>query len=213
MCCNRPMASGRWGGPPDVKGTLGTLLRTTLYQVSAVKDAALREAKNRRGWLDTAVLQRRRKEALASLGEAMLQLSRAGALGELAEVPEVQQALADVDELDAQILEAEERAAEAGGAVSAFAAGATAPARGEPMRVWRPVLDDDERDTDADGDDAAPARPSRRTPPPDRARRRAVRSGGGISFVDEAPRPGDLDSDDDLAEYMHEDDVPGPDER
>jgi hypothetical protein len=84
-----------------------------------------------------------------------------------------------------------------------------ASARGE-YRVWRPVMPEDapeEEAADAPPEEIpAPAR-SRSTAPA-RRRRVASRSGGAIHFVDEEPRPGDLDCDDDLAEYMHEDDVP-----
>ena len=95
------------------------------------------------------------------------------------------------------------------------------PSQPGEARVWRPNLD--ELDTEEElpniaqsvdgGDDeaeveAAP-RPARRGFS-QRTRRTASRgAGGGIRFIEEEAMPGDQDNDDDLAEYMHEDDVPG----
>lgn len=105
--------ASRRGGPPDLKGTLGSLLRTTINQVGAVTDVARRSALNQKQRLDEALLERRRRDALADLGEALHELVRSGEL-ELDELPELQRGVDAVDDIDQQIAEAE--AAQSGGA-------------------------------------------------------------------------------------------------
>lgn len=231
------MASKRWdrgrrtrsGGALDIQGTLGTLLRTTLHQMGAVKDAVERQARSSLDQLDTAKLQRRRREALARLGEVVWDLAVSGELGELAARSEV---AALLDEIDALGASAEEGAGPADEAVSSAEWKPPAPgghAKGrrhhETMRVWRPNLDDHEPHPDGDASaEAAPDDPpverpaSRARPEPTTAAqsepapvpcgrgrrppRRDDDRAGGIAFMDDGP------DEDDLADYMNDDDVP-----
>lgn len=72
------MARNRRG--PEIRGTLGTLLRTTLQQASVVRDAIGRSVDEvRRGG--------RRQEVLAELGEVVLELVQRGEI-DLDELPE-----------------------------------------------------------------------------------------------------------------------------
>ncbi len=145
------MASGRRGGPPDLKSTLGSLLRTTLEQVGAVKDVAKQQARSRGGLLDQALVQRRRKEALAKLGESVYRLSQRGELGELALDPEIAMALAEVDgtddseflpDMDLESL-SRRSGAEAVSSKNYRPAQAETARQGE-FRVWRPVMPEDD---------------------------------------------------------------------
>ena len=213
------MASGRRGGPPDLKSTLGSLLRTTLDQVGAVKDVMEQQARSRGGLLDQALVQRRRRESLARLGEAVYRLSQRGELGELALDPEIGMAIAELDEMGDEDREhqphmsASKRAGvEAVSSADYRPAQASPPSSGE-YRVWRPVMPADDLEADAQqGGISAPAeaRPAKAKPsgPLRTTRKSAQRSGGGIRFVEEQPKPGDAECDDDLASYMHDDDVP-----
>lgn len=254
------MASKRRSGfrPPELRGTLGTLLRTT---TGVVRDALERGAREGRARLDSARASRRRHDALADLGELVLDLIRRGEI-DLAELPEARDLVRELDDLDeanAAVAEPEPprpavrrrfddraRRDDGDGTVSSGASlrstrpafadrprhGETAAARPptKPMRGWRPQFDDSppepdrrsrlerwdaeptnvpigraERDMPADRDgererterpdlDPARDRSDRRSPllPRDPAHK------GGISF----------DDDDDLADYMHPDDVP-----
>jgi hypothetical protein len=170
------------------------LLRTTLAQAGAVRDAIERGAREGRSRLDDARANRRRNDALAELGEIVLELIRDGEI-DLAELPEARDVVSRIDELDARDDEpaprdeprsasrrrfddrASARDRDDDGTVSSRAA-PIAPRGGAAPRVWRPV------------EPRASEEPSpRRTPKPRQ---------GGIRF----------DDDDDLASYMHPDDVP-----
>src|SRR5690349_21537711 len=111
------MARQRRGGGfrPELRGTLGTLLRTTLEQAGAVRSALERGAREGRSRLDEALSGRRRKDALAELGELVLDLIRRGEidLGELPEAQEIVRFLDDLDADDAPASEEEERIAQA----------------------------------------------------------------------------------------------------
>src|SRR5215470_16501522 len=92
------MALQRRGGfRPEIRGTLGTLLRTTLAQASVVRDALERGAREGRSRLDEARANRRRHDTLAELG---LELIRRGEI-DLEELPEVRSLVHELDELDA----------------------------------------------------------------------------------------------------------------
>src|SRR5690242_257352 len=97
------MARPRRGGfrPPELRGTLGTLLRTTLQQAGAVRDALERGAREGRSRLDDALAGRRRHNALAELGERVLELIRQGEI-DLDELPELHDVVAHLDDLDAR---------------------------------------------------------------------------------------------------------------
>lgn len=242
---NRAMASRRrdrgrrprGGVPVDIQGTLGTLLRTTLHQVGVVKEAVERQARSSLGQLDSVMMERRRRDALARLGEAVWNMARDGELGALAGHPEVAGPLGELAELEEHT---DQAGAPAAGVVSsadwrppAPAAGPAGGRRGEPMRVWRPVVPGDEDETAHDQAPEEPARPrdepaeardldpapsglepadpdgevstrAARSPRRRRSRRRDSDSAGGIAFVADGP-----DDEDDLRAYMHDDDVPG----
>jgi hypothetical protein len=193
--------SGRRGVPPDLKGTLGTLLRTTINQVGAFTDVARRSALTQKQRLDGALLERRRREALADLGEVLYQLLKSGEI-ELDELPELVQAAEEIEELERRIAEAE---AEGGRArrpvrLSRTERGPAGPReregdRGRPGETAR-------RDRDT--------RPTDRVwrPPPAAATSEPPAAGaarGGITFVDDEPLAGE-----DLKEYMNDADVAPP---
>src|SRR5215831_4534259 len=94
------MASKRRGGfgPPELRGTLGTLLRTT---TGVVRDALERGAREGRARLDDVRASRRRQDTLADLGELVLDLIRRGEI-DLAELPEARDLVRLLDELDAE---------------------------------------------------------------------------------------------------------------
>jgi hypothetical protein len=94
------MPSKRRGGfgPPELRGTLGTLLRTT---TGVVRDALERGARGGRARLDDARASRRRIDTLADLGELVLDLIRRGEI-DLAELPEARDLVRQLDELDAE---------------------------------------------------------------------------------------------------------------
>jgi len=213
------MAPKRRGGGgfrrPELRGTLGTLFRTALQQAGGVKDALTRGAQQGRTKIDELRADKRRHEALAELGELVLDLIRRGEI-DIAELPEARDLIRNLDELDAAAGDDIEditttqpfdrRRFDDRGAPSARP-GSRSPARsGEdgtvgsgarwspptsaaPARVWRPAADE------APEAEAAPRRgPQVPTLPKDPHRK------GGISFED-----------DDLADYMHPDDVPPKD--
>jgi hypothetical protein len=217
------MARQRRGGfrPPELRGTLGTLLRTTLAQAGTLREALERGAREGRSRLDEARQHRRRQDAVAELGEIVLQLIRDGEI-DLDELPEVRQLVAQLDELDGDDDAIDEELPRApirrrfddrqtrdretrdlkqprgarddtDGTVSSSAAWKPAK-RGVPQRVWRPVPDEPVTEPD---------RPRNRDDASTRAKTRAITPAkrGGISFADN-------DADEDLADYMHPDDVP-----
>lgn len=195
------MAQKRRGGggafrPPELKGTLGTLLRSTLHQAGVVRDAVGEVLGQGRARLDDVRTQRRRQDALAELGEVVLELVRAGEI-DLGELPEAQAVIRQLDEMDAGSEEElpedmvkpttrrrfDARGADDGTVASSARWAPAKPAKPAGERVWRPPVDE-----------PAPqaAAKQKQMPVP------GVRK-GGISFDND---------DDDLAEYMHPDDVP-----
>src|SRR5262245_36566908 len=93
------MARQRRTGRSELRGTLGTLLRTTLAQAGTLRDALERGAREGRNRLDAARESRRRNDALAHLGEIVLDLIREGEI-DLAELPELKRLVAELDEMD-----------------------------------------------------------------------------------------------------------------
>jgi hypothetical protein len=185
------MARQRRGGfpTPELRGTLGTLLRTT-------REFLERGAREGRERLDEALSSRRRHDALADLGEIVLDLVRRGEI-DVAELPEARDVIAQLDELDRGSPMDTDRDDDLQGAVGSS----------------RRRFDDRGHGTDTDGTVSASTwkPPARRSDPPtamrprDRDKNEAHRpdatdarsaSRGGITF------------DDDLADYMHPDDVP-----
>jgi len=202
------MATGRRGGPLDLKGTLGTLLRTTLNQMAALRDAVEHQARSQRGWFDSAMLSRQRKEVLASLGEVIYQLAVTGELGDLEEFPEVSRLIYDLEEIDSQIEQSETETRQRSSRKSPREvwgrASRQTPEQSDD-RVWRPM------DPGLADEPSNPEPEPRKSPRQrgGRPRERASRERkGGIAFAhDGAPADGD---DSDLSEYMHEDDVRSP---
>jgi hypothetical protein len=222
------MARQRRGGfRPEIRGTLGTLLRTTLAQASVVRDALERGAREGRSRLDEARANRRRHDTLAELGEIVLELIRRGEI-DLDELPEARGLIRELDELDehddrgrepddpdedvpraptrrrfddrkptrdlkaprreppkvTRDLKAPHREDRDDGTVSSQRW--KPPSRGgKPTKVWRPVVED------------APVPDSPRKPETRERTKDLAPKRGGISFEDE-----------DLADYMHPDDVP-----
>jgi hypothetical protein len=90
------MARQRRGGfsAPELRGTLGTLLRTT-------REVLERGARQGRERLDEVLASRRRNDVLAELGEIVLALVRDGEI-DLGELPEARDIIAQLDELDAR---------------------------------------------------------------------------------------------------------------
>ena len=192
-----------------------------MHQVGVVKDAAFRQARTQRVWIDGAVLARRRRDLLAKLGDQLVERVRAGSPLEPAQWPELEEQLIELDELEGDIAEAASRSHETSPAVSAALGRARASRedsarRPEDLRVWRPFAAGEASNAEARPDAlsgvsnetgplAEPARP--------RGERRtaglSAGMGGGIAFGGDVPGDSDSDSDDDLAAYMHEDDVPG----
>ena len=220
-----------------LRGTLGTLLRTAAAQVGPLRDALERTAREglgeARSRLDDALAARasgsrsryndHRTDALAELGAIVLDLIRQGEI-DLAELPEVREIVSQLDDIDAASSHDdhdhdEEVAAppsrnrfdarkrdESDGTVSSktwrppalsSSRPAAPPAKKPPARVWRPPADNNEEAPHRPEDEiTARERPAARpiVPKPKDPLRK-----GGISFEDD---------DDDLADYMHPDDVP-----
>src|SRR6185312_2512014 len=177
------MARQRRGGfrPPELRGTLGTLLRTTLAQAG-----------------------RKRNEALAELGEIVLDLIRRGEI-EIDQLPEAREVVAYLDDVDAgkddeqeaQIAPAPSRSRfddrsrdKSDGTVSSSKWVAPPRKAAAPARVRRPPVE------------AVEDRPADEITARDRP---APKKKGGISFGRQD------DDDEDLADYMHPDDVPPKD--
>ncbi len=192
------------------RGGLGTLLRTTLAQAGGLRDVLERGAREGRARLDDALSGRRRNEALADLGEVVLDLIRRGEI-ELDQLPEAAELIEQLEALDAehppeddhrssQRTPAGPRASgrprspdrDDGTIASArWVAPAKKAAAAAASRVWRPPVAPSMEPYD-DDPSLAPKAPVERPAP---------KKLGGISFA-----KGDDDSD--LAEYMHPDDVP-----
>src|SRR3954471_8215041 len=100
------MATKRRGGfgPPELRGTLGTLLRTT---TDVVRGAIERGAREGRARLDDVRTNRRRQDALAELGDIVLDLIRRGEI-DLAELPEARDLVRQLDDFDAETADASE---------------------------------------------------------------------------------------------------------
>jgi hypothetical protein len=185
--------------PPELRGTLGTLINTALSQAGVVRDAIERGAREGRSRLEDVRTTRKRNDALAELGEIVLELIRKGEI-DLGELPEAKQLVRYLDELDGDDRGDDEDLDEVvrpssrkrfddrdDGTVSS-AARPWAPRKpSAPQRVWRPV--DEEPAPEPAPVAAAPREPRRLPNNPARK--------GGIAFDDE-----------DLADYMHPDDVP-----
>ncbi len=182
-----------------------------------VKDAVERQARSQRVWLDSALLQRRHREAMTRLGEIVHALAASGELGDLEEFPEIARQLAVLEDLEERIVEAGERAREATerarDAAERFVERAAWPATEGVRRAWEagaavrggrrgaptgaagmPMDDEDPFDVDPFDDEPPPtpsatarAETTRRSPRRPPPRPRRT---GGIEFVDDEPDDG-----------------------
>ncbi len=170
--------------------------------------------------MDQALVNRRRKEAFAKLGESIYRLSKHGELGELALDPEIGMAISDIEALESDLQEdwdnqggsSHHRRGEE--AVSSANYRPPPASADKEMRIWRPVIPEDELDSEeivSEEQDVATSevQASAKDTGPLRIPRKIAqrKQGGGIRFVEERPGSDDLDSDDDLESYMHDDDV------
>lgn len=170
------MATKRRGGfgPPELRGTLGTLLRTT---TGVVRDALERGAREGRARLDDVRSNRRRQDALAELGELVLDLIRRGEI-DLAELPEAHDLVRQLDEFDAD--PDDERKPEPPRAVSRSRFDDRAARDERPARSDRPARDE----RPARSAPAARYAPAVRDPsaaPDERASRNASADDGTVS--------------------------------
>jgi hypothetical protein len=222
------MARQRRGGgfkPPELRGTLGTLLRTAAAQVGPLREALTDAARAR---LDDARARYERYEesrstpstsastrstrrrpagserdaALAELGEIVLDLIRRGEI-DLGELPEVADVVGHLDDLDAAADEdLHDEPPRSSGSRSRHARDASDDGT-VSSRTWaRPTAKPAPRvwrppveTTEPDQSPPVSAPASARHRNPANPLKK-----GGISF--------DEDDDSDLAEYMHPDDVP-----
>ncbi len=199
------MATRRRGRGATTGGTLGTLVRGAMAQAGVVRDVLERSARDGKARLDDALRERRRRDALADLGEHALAQLRAGTPEGLLDDDEVAALVELLDGLDDEPGPATPDASGTAAAVASVAR--------DMMSSLRARFDDREPSGPRDrGDDDGTVGSG------------AVWRGaaGGIRFDDDAAdddegavaSPGrpfaDVPADDDLADYMHPDDVPGP---
>jgi hypothetical protein len=90
---------------------LGSLLTNAFQQLDSVREVVTKGTKAGRVQLDLVLLKRKRKDALAALGEVVLRLAHSGRIDE-DELPELGDPLAELEALDEKI-EREERRARA----------------------------------------------------------------------------------------------------
>jgi hypothetical protein len=187
-------------------------LRTTLAQAGVVREVLERGAREGRARLDDARRVRRRDQALIRLGEAVLEAVRAGEAQDLFDLPDVADALAEIDGLDAGAEDAPADDAED-----------AEEDRGSGRAVWvppgirdrfdrrpprpPPIEPREAKEVDDDGTVSSKATVRSRTI----ARKPAEEP--GARFAERTPRKGGIqfsrdDDDEDLASYMHPDDVP-----
>lgn len=195
------MAAKRRGSRPPVgpRGTLGTLLRSTLAQAGVVREVLERGAREGRARLDDVRRSRRRDEALIRLAEAVLEAVRDGEAQELFDLPDVADALAELDGLDAGAEDPPAKEKESWVPPSIRERFDRRPERPPPIEPRGAAAADD-------GTVSSGARPRRSAAEPGaRFQERAPERKGGIQFA--APD----DEEEDLAQYMHPDDVPPKD--
>jgi hypothetical protein len=191
------MATPRGGRrrPPELRGTLGTLIRTTLAQAGVVREVLERGAREGKARIDEVRSRQERTELLAQIGELMVERWRN------------QEALAPDEDHELQaLLEQAAELDEADGDERIPARAAPRPAMQRPPRprINPARVRAAARDTDDDDGTVSSAgwRPvAAHLEPQDEARAPAASPlrKGGIDFGDD---------DEDLAEYMHPDDVP-----
>jgi hypothetical protein len=86
----------------DLKGQLGAFLKLGLDGVNKVGEVVVEKSKQGKQQFDLTMLRRKRREALADLGEVALKLCEAGKLDE-GQFPEISGPLATIEALDERI--------------------------------------------------------------------------------------------------------------
>src|SRR5512143_1310260 len=115
----------------DLRDQLGSFLKGALKELDTVRDVVVQKSRVGRIQIDVAMLRRRRRDALAELGEAVARLAAAGKIAEDA-FPELGAPLAQLEALDEKIAAEEERARVVGGAVAAASEDDLDDDKGEP---------------------------------------------------------------------------------
>jgi hypothetical protein len=90
------------GAGSDLRSAFGGFLRSTLQQLDSVREVVVEKAKEGRAQLDLTLLKRKRKDALAKIGEAVVRLAHAGRITE-DEFPEIGSGLAALEAIDERI--------------------------------------------------------------------------------------------------------------
>jgi hypothetical protein len=88
---------------------LGSILTRTWQQLEGVREVVAQKTKVGRLQLDLTLMRRRRKDALASLGEVVARLARSGRIDE-EDFPELSAPLANLSEIEDKIEREEQRA-------------------------------------------------------------------------------------------------------
>ncbi len=88
--------------PTDLGSAFGSLLRSTLQQLDTVREVVVQKTKEGRAQLDLTLLKRKRKDALAKIGEAVVRLARDGRITE-DDYPEIGEGLAALEAIDEKI--------------------------------------------------------------------------------------------------------------
>jgi len=191
-----PKRRGSGFRTPEVRGTLGTLLRSAIEQASGVRGIIERAAGEGKSRIDSYRSNQKRTDALADLGEVVLDLVRRGEI-DPNEIPEAHDALHALEELDGEDYHSHEHGHDHAPPTSRTRFDDRKPDERRPGgndgtvssgAVWRPP-----GPKHAHADDNTALEPPAKPAPPARK--------GGITF-------GSDDDDSDLADYMHPDDVP-----
>jgi hypothetical protein len=223
------MKRGRSLGPSgsELSNTLGSLFRTTLEQASVVREVFERGAKEGRARFDEVRSERKRGTALTELGEIVLDLVRRGEI-DLVELPEIAGVVRELDAIDGELERSQSRSTDVDAQALRDAereaqqeerrervrrsqsptfrhGNAASAAATDRRRENRSVPDIPARSPTATDPESLMAKLRREADGTLSALRDAGRSAetrresrGGISF----------ESEDDLAEYMHPNDVP-----
>jgi hypothetical protein len=95
----------RRGKPTDL---LGSFFKSAMQQLDTVREVVVQKSKAGRIQLDLTLLKRKRKDALAELGEAVARLAANGVIDE-EEYPQLSGPLSRLEAVDEQIASAERR--------------------------------------------------------------------------------------------------------
>src|SRR5690242_12168620 len=96
------MAKSRRPSGGDLRSAFGGFLRSTLQQLDTVREVVVQKTKEGRAQLDLQLLKRKRRDALAKLGETVIRLARHGRLTD-DDFPEFGDGLAEVEAIDEKI--------------------------------------------------------------------------------------------------------------